>query len=164
MLKIIKRLFKPNDDSTESEREIDYDNCWIITEIPNKNKFIKEILDCLPENCIWSIEGMFDKGIYDTISDFIILDEKKKTKYTVWPKHNFFEVKLTNEARSKVLENIMEWDFDANFIHQNIFSENHCYLTSFDNLHRACTWISDFFEISKLNDLKKKGILDFEKS
>jgi hypothetical protein len=159
MLTIIKKLFGIRTDIKGKELELD--DCWIINKINDRNKLLSRLIELVPVDSIWTIEGLSDKKIYEVISNHLFSDDAKVWKGTIWPKQNFFKIKLTDKAKDDILQDLPNWDLDWNIIHQHIYKGDKFYLTSYDNLDEACTWISKEFDIIELNKLKGQNVFDF---
>ncbi|MBD1395725.1 hypothetical protein H9Q13_00980 [Pontibacter sp. JH31] len=159
MLRAIKKLLGIETDI--KGKEIDFDNCWIVDEINDRNKFLALIISIVPEDSIWSIEGLADEEIYHLLSIYPISDDTKVWKGTVWPKQNSFKVKLSKKAKEEILLALPNWNLESNFVHQHIYKDEEFYLTSYDNLDKACTWVSKSLDQGELEKLKELRVIDF---
>jgi hypothetical protein len=159
MLTIFKKIFSIRTDIKGNQ--IDFDDCWTVDKIINRNRLLARLIELVPIDSIWTIEGLSDKNIYDLISKHIFVDDNKVWNGTIWPKQNFFKIQLTETAKTDILKELPGWDLELNIIHQHIYKDNKYYLTSYDNLHEWCTWISMYFDIVEMNKLKDQNILDF---
>lgn len=150
------RKFLGIEKGRESEiTQLDNDNSFCFSRVHNKNELLKEIIRNVPENSIWSIEGLQSKEISDIFEPFVIDDEVHIKRATIFPKQDLFKVQLTQESKKKIASNINSWNLDWEIIHQHIYKGKETYLISYDNLHEACTWISNELrdKIKKIEEL-----------
>jgi len=159
MLKAIKKIL--GIEAGNEGKQIDFKKAWTVDRIKDRNKFLSKIIELVPSESIWTIEGHYDEGIHKIIFKHLIEDDIKVWKGTVWPKQNFIKVKLTDDAKSDILNALPSWNLKHNIIHQHIYKDGQFYLTSFDNLEETCTWVSMEFPKSELDKLKEDDIIDF---
>ena len=141
--------------------EIDFNNCWNIFEINDRDKLLSRVIELVPDESVWSIEGIENKEIFDVVSKYIITDDQKPSKGTIWPKQKLYKILLSKEAKADILRNIDNWDLSWNIMHQHIYKGDIFYLTSYDNLDKASTWISMELAKTELDKLKEQKIIDF---
>ena len=139
---------------------LDNNNSFGFSRVHNKNELLKEIIRNVPENSVWSIEGIQSKEIFEIIEPFVIDDEVYIKRATIFPKQDFFKVHLTQESKKIITSKMDSWNLDWEIIHQHIYKEKETYLNSYDNLHEACTWISNELRnkiknIEELIEIKK---------
>ncbi len=102
-------------------KEIDFNNCWNINEINDRNQLLARIIELVPDESVWSIEEVGNKEILDVISKHIITDEQKPSKGTIWPKQKLYKILLSKDAKADILRNIDSWDLSWNIMHQHIY-------------------------------------------
>ncbi|NLD36196.1 MAG: hypothetical protein GX654_04930 [Desulfatiglans sp.] len=141
--------------------EINYDNAWEFQSIFNKNEFMSWLIKYVPNDSIWSIEGLYNSKLYQTVQEYTIDDGIKVNRGTVWPRPKYMKIKLSEEAKKVILENINNWNLESDITHQHIYYQNNVYLTSYDNLD--CTWLSKDIDQSELDTLEEKGIIQYER-
>lgn len=121
---------------------------------------LKEIIRIVPENSIWSVEGLYSKEIYDVIEPFVIEDEVYIKRATIFPKQDCFKIQLNQKSKKIIASKIDDWNLDWEMIHQHIYKGKISYLNSYDNLHEACTWIA--YELKgKINGIEE--LIEIEK-
>lgn len=161
MFDIFKRLFKKENEI--KGKEIDFDNCWTLKKINDREELLKRIIEIAPENSIWSIEGIEEKYIYETISKHITSDDKIMQNGTIWPKQKNVKVLLTEIARKEIINSIPNWNLDYNIMHQHIYKADMVYFSSYDNLHPRCTWFSNIIAKEEFKTLSEENIIEFDK-
>jgi hypothetical protein len=159
-MNIIKKLFKKK--SELKGKEIDFDNCWSLKKIKDREELLKKIIEVAPENSIWSIEGIEEKNIYEAISKHITTDNTMMQIGTIWPKQKIAKVLLTEIAKKEIVSSIPNWNLDYNITHQHIYKEDVVYFTSYDNLDPKCTWISNLIDKEDFKNLSEKMIIEFD--
>src|SRR4030042_613556 len=139
-------------------KEIDYNNCWTIDKLRNKEGFLKRIIELVPNGSIWAIEGI-SKELIEYFSEYHIIDDQKTALGTIWPKQRLLKIKIDTNSRDLIVHKLSKIDLSQEIIHQHIYYGDKFYLTSFDNLHKDCTWISKDFKRLEFEDLIKNGEL-----
>ncbi|ANQ51755.1 hypothetical protein MY04_4417 [Flammeovirga sp. MY04] len=141
-------------------KEIDFDDCWIVGKLDDRDKFITRILELVPDDTIWAIEGVQDQSLLDFFRSFASSDEEKVALGTVWPKQRTLRVRIDSESREKLINKVPEMNLDWEIIHQHFYYEEHFYLTAYDNLDTCCTWISKRFTIQDFDSMISAGELE----
>ena len=141
--------------------QIDFKTCWTVNKIYDRNRFLARLIELVPDNSIWTIEGLSDKDIYNLIAKHIVIDDTKIWRGSIWPKHDLYKIKLSEKAKKDLLKGLSKWDLVRNIEHQHIYKGDKFYMTSYDNLHESSTWLSKDFDIKEITTLKDQGVIDF---
>lgn len=141
--------------------EVDFNNCWTLNKINNRHIFLSRIIELVPIDSIWYIEGIVDEIILSVISKYFDNDNTKMEIGTIWPKQKSYRIKLTKEAKAKILNVIDRWALDWQLEHQHIYKDNEVFLSSYDNLHKRATWVSKGIEWKEMEKLKTENIIDY---
>ncbi|MBK3520030.1 hypothetical protein [Carboxylicivirga marina] len=139
----MKNIFRIRKKKDRVGKEIDFKNSWAVSKLEDKLEFFKRILTLVPDNSIWAIEGMSDMKLIEYLQTFPIEDSLIVNKGTIWPKQKTLKVLINPISRKSLIQNITFENLDWEIIHQHIYNDEKFYLTSYDNLHEACTWISN---------------------
>ena len=141
--------------------EIDFNNAWEFESISKKNEFLSWLIQYVPNNSIWSIEGLYNKELFRIIRHYLTDDGLQVQRGTVWPRPKYCKVLLNEESKNTILKNINKWNLDVDIIHQHIYYQKDIYLTSYDNL--TCVWLTKIIDQSELDKLEEEGIIVYEK-
>ena len=139
---------------------IDFSDARAFKSIKDKNKFLAWLIVYVPSGSIWHIEGIWSEEVFHTIRDYLTADCFQTYKWFAKPRLKYIKVLLEDQSKKAVCEKIDGWDLDSELIHQHIYFGDHVYLTSYDNLHENCTWVSDKIETAELNRLEEEGIIE----
>ncbi len=134
-------------------KKIDVNNSWSVIKIDDKESFFKRILTLVPDNSIWSIEGVADNDLGNYLLKFRFEDEQIVRKGTIWPRKETLKVLINEDSRKALIENLTLKNLDRDIIHQHIYKDDKFYLSSYDCLDAACTWISKGFKHSDFKEL-----------
>lgn len=139
----IRYLFGVGKSGVSEISQLDRGNSFCYSRVYNKKELLKEIILNVPEGSIWSIEGFQSKEIFKLLEPFIYKDELYSKRSIIFPKGCVMKVQLTEGAKKEIGTHINSWNLDREIIHQRIYRGKDTYLVSYDNLHEACTWISN---------------------
>ena len=146
-----------NERIKEKTDSFDYDNCWVVDKIYNKNEFLSKIIKIVPNESVWNVYGVFDKDIVELLSEFRTRSLKKKNSaYQI-------KINLNKNSKRKILKSIHKWDLDKNFISQSIYKKETSYFSSNDNLHNCCTSVSFNINEFEMENLKNDEIIEYKK-
>jgi hypothetical protein len=138
---------------SKKAKEIDTNNSWSVIKIGDKESFFKKILTLIPNNSIWSIEGIANNDLRDYLLKFQFKDDQIVRKGTIWPRQKTLKVIINEDSRDDLINKLTLRNLDWDIIHQHIYNGDKFYLSSYDCLDEACTWISKDFKHSDFKDL-----------
>jgi len=153
MLKRIKEYFSEIAKKNKSNSDLfDYHNCWVVTEIKDKNKFISKMIEIVPNDSIWDVWGVFDANIQSQLLKYEINGKDNKTYK--------FKTVLSSKNKNEIQNLIAKWDFEGNFIAQFIYKDNDYFFSANDNLQNLFVSTS-LIEKKIMEQMKNENIINY---
>lgn len=164
---MFKKFLKKIGWISEEERSgkmVDAFNCYSLFEIKDPRNLLIEILNLVPDDSIWAIEGVYSEHIISFLKQFHVEDDESVELGTVWPSQKKIRVLLTKDAKNAIIEELKNWNIDVDIVHQHIYKSGFFYFTSYDNLKSGCIWLTNQIEERKISPLIEKNFIgEYEK-
>jgi len=135
--------------------KFDFKDYYYFYDIKDKNELMLHVLKSIPINCKWSVEGLFDKALRLFLKKYHV--KFKVKRLTLFPVFKIFYIYLTEKSNAEICDQVENWDFEDNFIHQQIWNENKILFYASDNIKEYATFISKKVDIEKLKEGALKG-------
>ncbi len=146
----VMRVVPPKE---RKQRYFDFNHCWAVSRVFDKHRFLAKMIEVAPLDAIWTVQGIRDAQILDTLKPFVVKIEDTGNVVN----DEVYHIQLTKPAKLQIISSLADWNLDKNVANQNIFDENTFYFTSYGYLSEDFTLISQVFSTSVL----KQMYLDF---
>ena len=140
--------------------EVDIHSCWIIdgVSISGKEDFFIFIIQHVPDDSVWAIEGCYDDNFLKELVSFETEDNVAVFQATMG-KPVRIKIRLSKESKPKIIELIRKYGVDS-LIHHHIYHGNHFYFTTYDNFS-AHVAVSKKFDNKAMKDYAEKNNIKF---
>ncbi|MBW3002416.1 hypothetical protein KY338_04625 [Candidatus Woesearchaeota archaeon] len=164
MLKKIKNLVEKK----IKGGQVDINNCWLIDglSISSQEDFLIFIIEHVPDDSVWAIEGCFDDNMLNELRKYKTEDSVKVFQACIsqctesgWNDPIRAKVLLSKENKPKIIEIIKKHSL-CSLIHHHIYYKSIFYFTTYDNFS-AYVAVSKKFDNKVMNDYAEKNNIKF---
>jgi len=140
--------------------QVDIHNCWIIdgVSIPDKDDFLIFIIEHVPDDSVWAIEGCYDENFLKELASFETEDNVAVYHGTM-DEPVRIKIRLSKERKPRIIELIKKYGVDS-LIHHHIYHDKHFYFTTYDNFS-AYVAVSKKFDNKAMEDYAEKNNIKF---